>query len=128
MNAALIVIVLMVVAFALIYLSKKSSSQSIDPKSLKQQLTQNPGVIIDVRTPREYDEGHLKKANYNWDVTSGEFEENLKKLDKNQNYYLYCRSGSRSGKAVDIMKKNGFENVYNAGGFRALLKAGFEEK
>ena len=50
-------------------------------------------VILDVRQPSEYYEGHLPNAillNY---LDTESFEEGLNNLDKNKNYYIYCRSG-----------------------------------
>ncbi|MDX1327219.1 MAG: rhodanese-like domain-containing protein, partial [Arenibacter sp.] len=45
-----------------------------------------------------------------------EFITALEKLDKSKNYYVYCRSGNRSGQACAIMNKLGFENTYNLQG------------
>jgi rhodanese-related sulfurtransferase len=41
-------------------------------------------------------------------------------LDKSQNYYLYCRSGARSGAATQFLKSNGFTNAFNVGGFGSI--------
>lgn len=98
----------------------------MESQSLKETISNNPGTVIDVRTHAEYEDGHLKLADHNYDLLSGEFEENLDNLDKDETYYLYCRSGSRSEKATKIMKKNGFENVHNIGGFGDLINKGFE--
>lgn len=127
MNTSLIVIILFAVALGLFYLSKKQAGQpALNAGELKDKMADDPGIIIDVRTGREHAGGHLKKTKHNFDVMSGEFEQQLDRLDKDQTYYLYCRSGSRSGKAANIMKRNEFENVYNIGGFRDLVNAGFE--
>ena len=127
MNTALIVIVLFAVALGLFYFSQKQNSASMmDPQTFKQKFKQDSGIIIDVRTSGEFADGHLKKAKYNWDVMSGEFQGNLAGLDKEETYYLYCRSGNRSGKATSIMKQKGFHNVYNIGAYQTLVKAGLE--
>lgn len=75
-------------------------------------------VILDVRTPLEVEEGYIPGA-LNIDIYTGqEFMEALQKLDKSKNYYVYCRSGNRSGQACAIMNSIGIENAYNlAGGF-----------
>lgn len=128
MDTSLIIIILVGAAFALFYLNKlKNSKNMLPPQAFKERLQEEPGVIIDVRTRNEYQSGHLKKTDYNYDVTSGEFEQKMKSLDKNKTYYLYCRSGARSGQAAKKMKENGFENVYNVGGLQSLLGAGFEK-
>ncbi len=74
--------------------------------------------ILDVRTEEEVEEGYIPGAT-NLDIHKGqEFLDELEKLDKSKNYYVYCRSGARSGKACDIMDQLGFANAYNLeGGF-----------
>ena len=70
-------------------------------------------VILDVRTEAECSEGILPNS-INIDIHSGqEFVNAVEALDKNKNYYVYCRSGMRSAKACEIMKQLGFENAYN---------------
>ncbi|NIT60686.1 MAG: rhodanese-like domain-containing protein [Aliifodinibius sp.] len=100
----------------------------IPPQKFKELLQEGPGVVIDVRTKSEYSSGHLKKTDHNYDISSSDFEENIEKLDKDKNYFLYCRTGARSGRAAQIMKRNGFENVYNIGGLQSLVNAGFEKE
>lgn len=67
-------------------------------------------IIIDVRTPAEFAEGHLKDAN-NVDVASEDFEEIIAPLEVDDFYVVYCRTGSRSTKAVEKMEKMGFKNI-----------------
>lgn len=69
-------------------------------------------VIIDVRSPQEFAEGHIDGA-INVNVNDPEFENNLEKLDRNQTYLVNCRSGHRSLKACSIMADKGFGKVYN---------------
>lgn len=69
-------------------------------------------IIIDLRTPQELSEGHIENA-VNIDFYSETFKEDLDKLDKNRAYFIYCRSGNRSGRAMPIMKELGFKEVYN---------------
>lgn len=75
-------------------------------------------VIIDVRTAEEVNEGYIPNA-LHLDIFKGqEFIDAVKKFDADKSYYLYCRSGARSGQACSIMNQMGFENTYNlAGGF-----------
>lgn len=72
-------------------------------------------VIIDVRTPAEYALGHVENS-LNIDIFSPQFLVEIQKLDKNQNYHLYCRTGNRSGQAETAMKQLGFVDVKNIGG------------
>ncbi len=83
------------------------------------QLQQDENAfILDVRTEDEVEEGHIPNAT-NIDIYLGQdFLTELEKLDKSKNYYVYCRSGNRSGQACAIMNSVGFENAYNLeGGF-----------
>lgn len=69
--------------------------------------------IIDVRTEEEFIEGYIPEAK-NLDIHGGqEFIDEINKLDKSKNYYVYCRSGARSAQACAIMKQQGFDNAYN---------------
>lgn len=74
--------------------------------------------VLDVRAPEELEEGQIPEA-INIDFYKGEdFLAELKKLDPSKNYYIYCRSGNRSGQTCALMKSLGFANTYNlAGGF-----------
>ncbi|MBC3538318.1 rhodanese-like domain-containing protein [Rufibacter sp. H-1] len=83
-------------------------------------------VVLDVRTPYEFQEGNLKGA-VNIDYTSPDFEQEIAKLDTAATYLLYCKSGNRSSKATAVMKSNNFNNLYNATvGFDALRSAGVQ--
>jgi rhodanese-related sulfurtransferase len=74
-----------------------------------------PIVLIDVRTPHEFQSGHLKDA-LNIDIYSEEFQSQIANLDRSKRYGLYCRSGNRSGQAARLMKSLGFTQVENLGG------------
>lgn len=125
-----IILIIAVIAIAVIIMflnsSKKSAGTLLNPVTFKQKIDETPGVVIDVRTKAEYDSGHLKITKFNYDVMNGQFQAKLDSLDKDDTYYLYCRSGNRSGKAVQRMKNNGFENVFNIGGFSSLSNAGLD--
>ncbi len=72
-------------------------------------------VIIDVRTLEEWNAGHLATAQH---LPLDQVTVSIETLvaDKNQQVYLYCRSGNRSGQAKIIMDSLGYTNVTNAGG------------
>ncbi|MCB9053053.1 MAG: rhodanese-like domain-containing protein [Lewinellaceae bacterium] len=76
--------------------------------------------LIDVRTPEEYNEGHIEGA-VNIDFYADDFEQQLQqKLDKGKPVLLYCRSGSRSAQSAEQMKALGFKEMYDLkGGFMA---------
>ncbi|AKA35828.1 MAG: rhodanese-like domain-containing protein [Muricauda sp.] len=84
-----------------------------------QQLANDQNAyILDVRTPEEVEEGYIPGAT-NIDIYLGqEFLNKVEKLDKSKNYYVYCRSGNRSGQACALMNQLGFAKTYNLmGGF-----------
>lgn len=86
-------------------------------------LMQDEGVVIlDVRTPNEIAQGKIEGAvEINW--FDGDSAEKIKALDKNKTYLVYCKSGGRSGKCVNMMSDAGFENLYNLdGGYTAWSK------
>lgn len=83
------------------------------------QLKNDPdAVILDVRTPDEVSEGFIPNAQH-LDIYLGQgFLDGLEALDKTKNYYVYCRSGNRSGQACAVMQSVGFKNTFNLeGGF-----------
>ncbi len=81
--------------------------------TLIQNNQNNPDfAIIDVRTPEEVASGYIANA-INIDFHSPAFYEKISKLDKNKTYLIYCQSGNRSGKALDIMAELNFREVYN---------------
>ena len=93
--------------------------------TLIQANQQNPDfVIIDVRTPEELATGYLENA-VNIDCHSAAFSDEIKTLDKNRTYLIYCRSGARSGQALGLMAVLQFAEVYNiSGGITAWQAAG----
>lgn len=83
-------------------------------------------TVIDVRTPEEFQGGHLKEA-VNFNVLSAEFQAQVGKLDKTQPVFVYCKVGGRSADAVEKMKAMGFETIYDMkGGYMAWSSAGME--
>lgn len=71
-------------------------------------------TIIDIRTPEEFEEGHLEGA-VNIDFYEDSFVSELDSLDKDDEVLIYCRSGNRSGQASEIMQELGFTNIIDAG-------------
>lgn len=71
--------------------------------------------LLDVRTPAEWNEGIIEGA-IMADFYEDSFKSELEKLDKEVPVAVYCRSGGRSGSAMDIMKEMGFKEVYNLDG------------
>lgn len=97
----------------------------VDASTFKELINQ-PGTILDVRTPDEWADGIIagaEKINFYDD----NFAQQIEKLDKTTPVYLYCRSGGRSANAADILKEKGFTKVYNLdGGITSWQNNGFE--
>ena len=73
-------------------------------------------VIIDVRTDDEFSTGYIEGA-VNIDFYMGnKFISEIGKLDKSKSYFIYCKSGARSGQTCELMKQKGFKKVYNLEG------------
>lgn len=71
--------------------------------------------LIDVRTPKEHESGHIANSQ-NIDFKSPTFAEDISKLDKKKPVILYCKSGGRSAKCAKKMKEAGFEKIYDLKG------------
>ena len=89
------------------------------------QAAQSPGtVIIDVRTPEEFNSGHVQGA-LNIPVEAPDFAAQVTALDASATYAIYCRSGNRSAVATAEMGAMGFMHLYDLeGGFTDLEAAG----
>ena len=95
--------------------------KELNQEEWREKIAQDDkAVILDVRTDQEIEEGYIPGAKM-IDIYKGqEFIDEIDKLDKDKNYYVYCRSGNRSGQACAIMDQKGFKNTYN-------LKGGFSQ-
>jgi len=81
-------------------------------------------VILDVRTPEEFQAGHISGA-VNLDFNAPDFQTKAAALDRSKTYLVHCASGVRSARACDKLNHLDFPNLYNLpGGFRAWAKAG----
>ena len=100
------------------------SLPSLPPDEFAEGLKKENVILLDVRTPDEYLESHLKGA-VQIDYREDDFAEQVSELDTTKTVYVYCRSGSRSAGAQELMLKQNFRNVINLkGGILAWKKAG----
>lgn len=95
----------------------------LDPTTYEDAISGAKVQLVDVRTPGEFNNGHIKNAVnidfYDW----GNFLKSFEKLDKNRPVYLYCRSGARSIKAARKLIGIGFPKIYDLkGGYMAWVK------
>ncbi|HMW67427.1 MAG TPA: rhodanese-like domain-containing protein [Chitinophagaceae bacterium] len=81
------------------------------------EMVANGAQIIDVRTPMEYKGGHIKGS---VNIPLDSLQRNLSKINKNKPVITCCASGMRSASAKNILKSNGYTEVYNGGGWSSL--------
>ncbi len=88
--------------------------QDLTKEEWKMALAEDENaVLIDCRTPREWNEG-VQKGALLIDIMEGPaFMDKINQMDKSKNFYVYCRSGNRSGQACMLMDANGFSQAYN---------------
>ena len=86
----------------------------IDQNSWKKQTNSDKNaIILDVRTPEEFVISRIPNS-INIDFYNPQiFMEEINKLDKNQSYYIYCRTGIRSANSCALMKELGFKKTFN---------------
>ncbi|MBU2947583.1 rhodanese-like domain-containing protein [Zobellia uliginosa] len=79
------------------------------------------GILVDVRTPQEFIDGHLDNAvNINW--FDANFIKSFDTIDKSRPVYVYCKMGGRSAKAAHVLDSLGYSMVVNLeGGYDAFL-------
>lgn len=104
-------------------------SKHIDAKEANQIIQNNLNnkdfVILDTRTEGEFNSGHIENCILVV-FSHPSYKDELKKLDKNKKYLLYCRSGNRSGQTLKMMEKFGFKEAYNLkGGIIAWSREGY---
>jgi rhodanese-related sulfurtransferase len=92
-----------------------ATTVNLNVSEFSQKITEPDVIILDVRTPEEFVSGHIEGA-LNIDFNSGNFANEITRLNPSENYAIYCRSGSRSGQAASIMHKAGFHDVSNLNG------------
>jgi thioredoxin len=97
--------------------------QTVSVSDFDKKLHEKDIQLVDVRTPEEYAEKHLKDA-VNINFESDDFVELASKLDKSKPVLVYCLSGGRSSKAAALISKKGYSQVYNLdGGIMAWTNA-----
>ena len=114
------IILLFVILFGFILPScraqQEQSITALSPKEASTLIEKHKGnsdfVILDIRTPGEYQGGHLKDATL-IDYYSKSFVDEIGRLDKEKSYLVYCRSGNRSAHSMDLFTKLQFQKIYH---------------
>lgn len=89
--------------------------KAISPQKFSRLMKKEGTVVIDVRTPEEYQSGHIPGAVL-IDIKKPDFTERVSSLDRSKKYLLYCRSAKRSKAALDSMQALGFPKVFHLEG------------
>lgn len=101
------------------------NATNVTPDQAEKLLQENKEIVVlDVRTPDEYAEGHIRGAK-NLDFHAPDFAQKLNALDKSKTYLVHCAGGGRSGKTCKLMGEDQFAHVYHLNeGFSGWKRAG----
>lgn len=116
-NHALLVGAFMAVLTALMWnlVTDPGGKNAVDPLAATAMINHEEAVVLDVRSMAEFKDGHIVNA---VNIPLNGLGSNLKQIEKHRDkpVVIVCRSGSRSGSACGVLRKNGFENVKNLRG------------
>ncbi len=102
--------------FCLLFSNVLAAQSELPAVEFEKRLNTQQSQLLEVRTAREYQSGHLKNAlQADW-LKKEEFLERVKYLDKSKPILVYCASGIRSAAAMKWLQDNGFSNVQNLKG------------
>ena len=113
----------LLIILALLARSFLSAAKAVRPAEATRLIHHNGAIVVDVRTDKEFQEGHVLNALH---IPLGMLQNRLAELQdyKSRTLIMVCRSGARSGQAASILAKQGFEDVYNlSGGMMAWQSA-----
>ncbi|MGA6993875.1 MAG: rhodanese-like domain-containing protein [Candidatus Deferrimicrobiaceae bacterium] len=104
------------------------ADRNVGPEEAQALIRENDGnrdfVVLDVRTPGEFAQGHLESAVL-VDFRYPGFREEMAGLEKTKTYLVYCRTGNRSARALGIMRELGFRSTYHLeGGIKRWVEEG----
>ena len=122
-----VLFIVIIVALSNLNMFAQEVNDTLSVKEFYNQFIANDPstVILDVRTPAEYEQSHLKGCIL-IDWKSPDFNVKIQQLNKNKKYLIYCKRGGRSSKALSIMNQSGFKSVkHMRGGIDAWIEAGY---
>jgi rhodanese-related sulfurtransferase len=94
----------------------KRQLNNLTPAEFKAALAETPDVVlIDVRTPAEFEAGHIPGA-VNINYLAYDFWDTLERLDPQRTYFIYCRTSRRSVRTCTLMRNGGFKKIYHLDG------------
>jgi rhodanese-related sulfurtransferase len=113
-----IILFLIILGFSLFSPAAQTDQQflAVSPKKASALIETHKGdsdfVILDIRTPGEYQSGHIENA-IMIDFYSKTYAEKINRLDKGKTYLVHCRSGNRSTRSMALFKKLQFQKIYH---------------
>ncbi len=106
------IVIAMIAVFSIFNFVSAQTVKQMNSTEIQQIILINKKIVVlDVRTPQEFNAGHLKDA-INIDIYERDFYSRIDKLDKKAIYVVYCRTHNRSTAAVQYMRQKGFVMVY----------------
>jgi rhodanese-related sulfurtransferase len=103
--------------------SADPGAYTVEAAEAVEMIESGERTIIDVRSPGEYAQSRVVGA-VNIDVDGADFSERIAALDPDEPYFVYCRSGRRSGLAAEAMEQAGIKDIADGGGLADLARAG----
>ncbi|HED18692.1 MAG TPA: rhodanese-like domain-containing protein [Gammaproteobacteria bacterium] len=96
-------------------MGRLNGMKSVNPTQATQLSNREHAVFLDTRDDAEYSAGHIPEAVH---IPLKQLPQRVAELNKYKDHPViaYCRSGNRSNSVGSVLKKNGFESVYNLGG------------
>ena len=121
-----VVVGIAVVLFGVLMLNQNSAegvtAQTISPNAYQSDFEATQHLLLDVRTPAEFNEGHIEGA---VNIPVEALASRISEVPTNQPIVVYCRSGNRSAQAGDILTEAGYTDVYDMGGIISWTSAGY---
>ena len=106
-------------------ISSHDNSVVLKPEAFKSKIESAEVQLIDVRTPKEFNSGHINNA-LNINFFSENFQDSISLLRTKLPVFIYCRSGKRSAKSAATFRALGFDSIYQLeGGFLKWKSKGF---
>lgn len=112
-----IAIVLLLTSFSALGQETQPFIKNVSGLTFKELVDAGKGIILDVRTPQEIEQGYINNSS-SINFYDENFVEKINLIPKNKEIYVYCKAGGRSSQAAEILRQNGFSRIYNLeGGF-----------
>ncbi len=101
---------------------RQPAVQSLSPDVYNADFVNTDHILIDVRTPEEFANGHIKGA---VNIPLDQISNRISQIPQDKPIVLYCRSGNRSSQAARILESAGLTNIYDLGGLIAWTAEGY---